>query len=283
MLFTSPLAASLAILLPDMFTFVFVLTAAHHRPPGQGHEPSARRAPPLLQRRSDSSLPPPPATAQASRGGPAAANQPEAPPPLQAAPPQSTGPGHQAGGAKRKTGPQGSAEPGARPAKQQRTDIRECVCPWWSKPYGEQLRLKGDTIAQHLRQVTHKLQRQIARGGQPEWLAAAGSRPDQLCCPLLGILRAPQLEGYRNKNEFTIGLDRQERPTVGFLLGSFVDGYTAVAEPSNCRHTSQVGDALLSDGLTAFPAPEPSFFSTVGEKWQNRVCRLCDVLLPIRN
>jgi hypothetical protein len=35
-------------------------------------------------------------------------------------------------------------------------------------------------------------------------------------------LRSPQIEGYRNKTEFTIGLDQQEKPMVGFLLGAYV-------------------------------------------------------------
>ena len=39
--------------------------------------------------------------------------------------------------------------------------------------------------------------------------------------PLQTIYRSPQLRGYRNKAEFTIGLDGRERPAVGFLLGAY--------------------------------------------------------------
>jgi hypothetical protein len=45
--------------------------------------------------------------------------------------------------------------------------------------------------------------------------------PPQCAVPLPSIIRSPQLEGYRNKAEFTIGLDAAGRPAVGFLLGSF--------------------------------------------------------------
>jgi len=46
----------------------------------------------------------------------------------------------------------------------------------------------------------------------------------QCAVPLQSIVRSPQIEGYRNKAEFTIGLDAQDRPAVGFLLGSFKVG-----------------------------------------------------------
>jgi hypothetical protein len=50
------------------------------------------------------------------------------------------------------------------------------------------------------------------------------SPPPQAALPLPSVLRSPSIEGYRNKAEFTIGLDANERPSVGFLLGSFKVG-----------------------------------------------------------
>jgi tRNA (uracil-5-)-methyltransferase len=60
------------------------------------------------------------------------------------------------------------------------------------------------------------------REEKPAWLTAALHRPGKQALPLPGILRSPQLNGYRNKAEFTIGLDGEERPTAGFLLGNYV-------------------------------------------------------------
>jgi hypothetical protein len=54
---------------------------------------------------------------------------------------------------------------------------------------------------------------------RPAWLQSAapegGSGP-QPVAPLLGVIRSPQLEGYRNKLEMDIVLDEQGKPVVGF-------------------------------------------------------------------
>ena len=63
---------------------------------------------------------------------------------------------------------------------------------------------------------------------------------------LLGILRSPVLDGYRNKSEFSIGLDVNEKPTVGFNIGLFKEGLTAVSGPENCRHISPIAKTLAS-------------------------------------
>ena len=59
-----------------------------------------------------------------------------------------------------------------------------------------------------------------------------------ICCPLDGTLRSPVVNRYRNKTEFTVGLDVEEQPAVGFLLGAFKEGFTAVADASTCPHLS---------------------------------------------
>lgn len=63
---------------------------------------------------------------------------------------------------------------------------------------------------------------------------AHNNNPPQCCVPLPSILRSPSIEGYRNKAEFTIGLDAQERPAVGFLLGSFKVCMCTVAVYNAC-------------------------------------------------
>ncbi len=60
---------------------------------------------------------------------------------------------------------------------------------------------------------------------------AARSGPVFLpAAPLLGVIRAPQIEGYRNKSEFTCGHDAKGDVCTGFLLGN-------MAVSKGCTHT----------------------------------------------
>ncbi|CAK9175108.1 unnamed protein product, partial [Ilex paraguariensis] len=73
----------------------------------------------------------------------------------------------------------------------------------------------------------------------PEWILKSreiGGLP----CNLEGILESPQVNGYRNKCEFSVGYSLQGKPTVGFLLGNFREGVTAVEEPVNCPNVSGI-------------------------------------------
>ncbi|CAI5504308.1 unnamed protein product [Closterium sp. Naga37s-1] len=65
-----------------------------------------------------------------------------------------------------------------------------------------------------------------------------------LPCVFEGIYASPVVDGYRNKCEFSIGPSAASQPTIGFLLGNFRDGVTAVAEPSGCRNISPVAIAF---------------------------------------
>eukprot|EP00798_Chlamydomonas_sp_ICE-L_P031144 gene31144-6284_t len=132
--------------------------------------------------------------------------------------------------------------------------VCEAVCPWWERPYGDQLQDKGKTIANALSRITADVLRSCGRKGQahnatpamaPAWLKELTSSADPQsmsaapCAPLLGIIRSPVIEGYRNKSEFTMGFDINDKPALGFLMGSWTEGITAVADPSPCRHLSR--------------------------------------------
>ena len=71
----------------------------------------------------------------------------------------------------------------------------------------------------------------------PQWLWDARQNGN-VACPLQGIVRSPVLRGYRNKCEFSVGPNREGLATVGFLLGAFKEGYTAIAEPDHCLNVS---------------------------------------------
>lgn len=51
------------------------------------------------------------------------------------------------------------------------------------------------------------------------------------------IQKSPVTEGYRNKCEFTVGIDEDtKKPTVGFRLGSYVTGTVGVAPVAGMKH-----------------------------------------------
>lgn len=58
-----------------------------------------------------------------------------------------------------------------------------------------------------------------------------------LMCNFYGVKPSPVTEGYRNKCEFTVGIDEETGlKTVGFRIGTYADGSTGVAPISELRH-----------------------------------------------
>jgi tRNA (uracil-5-)-methyltransferase len=67
-----------------------------------------------------------------------------------------------------------------------------------------------------------------------------------LCCPMDSIHASPATEEYRNKCEFSIGFDHDNKPCVGFRLGLFRDGSIIVSKPDNCLNVPQEMKAVCS-------------------------------------
>ena len=140
-----------------------------------------------------------------------------------------------------------------------RRDVRDAVCPMWNVPYACQLLRKREKVGEALRQLTRTVVRRCKRMKKshncgdwrwPSWIAQANSR-GEMAAYLEGIVRSPVLDGYRNKSEFTIGPDADGRPTVGFNVGLFKEGVTAIASPEKCRHISSVAK-MLAAGLQSY-------------------------------
>lgn len=89
----------------------------------------------------------------------------------------------------------------------------------------------------------------------PQWLQAVGASGDSKCCTLAPILPAPLTHGYRNKAQFTIGLDAAGVPTAGFRLSRF-EGGTTVASPEGSVHLSPSILAVV-DAANAFLRSSP--------------------------
>ncbi|KAJ1627164.1 hypothetical protein T492DRAFT_842586 [Pavlovales sp. CCMP2436] len=125
---------------------------------------------------------------------------------------------------------------GADGDKRQRT-AEEAVTPLHAVPYEEQLVRKADSIRDVLRELASRLIKAKSGG---EWLSKPIAKAnDGRVCELAPIVRAPVIREYRNKCEFTIGAGADGSPCVGFKLGQFKDGITAIGDPSGCSNVSR--------------------------------------------
>ncbi|PSR86603.1 Zinc finger CCCH domain-containing protein [Actinidia chinensis var. chinensis] len=117
---------------------------------------------------------------------------------------------------------------------------RDVVTPLAYMPYIDQLESKKNNLMQTLKRLTKNARKACPNGvSLPEWILKSreiGGLP----CKFEGILESPLVNGYRNKCEFSIGYSIQGKPTVGFMLGNFREGVTAVEEPTNCPNISRI-------------------------------------------
>ncbi|EGC37059.1 hypothetical protein DICPUDRAFT_94161 [Dictyostelium purpureum] len=111
--------------------------------------------------------------------------------------------------------------------------IEEIVCPWYNIPYEEQLQKKKEQIINILINIKSET-RKDSLHNLPFWLERRDkTREEKMCCPLEEIIASPTIQNYRNKAQYTIGLDENNVPCVGFALGRTGNGVTIVADPSN--------------------------------------------------
>ncbi|KAG2670373.1 hypothetical protein I3760_14G082900 [Carya illinoinensis] len=117
---------------------------------------------------------------------------------------------------------------------------RDVVTPLAHMSYGDQLEHKKNSLMQILKRLTRNARKACPNGvSLPEWILKSreiGGLP----CELEGIIESPLVNGYRNKCEFSAGYSLQGKPTVGFMLGNFREGVTAVEEPVDCPNVSRI-------------------------------------------
>ncbi|KAL4716706.1 hypothetical protein ACJJTC_004825 [Scirpophaga incertulas] len=115
--------------------------------------------------------------------------------------------------------------------------LKDTATPYWNMPYEEQLKLKEKEI----RDVLLKYDNEV-------WKISKERRADieqkrkihnGLSFQLQPIKKSPITEGYRNKCEFTVGIDEETQlPTVGFRLGTYATGTVGVAPIQSIIHIS---------------------------------------------
>ncbi|KAA8544035.1 hypothetical protein F0562_021788 [Nyssa sinensis] len=117
---------------------------------------------------------------------------------------------------------------------------RDVVTPLAHMPYADQLEHKKNSLMQSLKRLTRNARKACPTGvSLPEWILKSreiGGLP----CKLEGVIESPIVNGYRNKCEFSVGYSVQGKPTVGFMLGNFREGVTAVEEPVDCPNVSRI-------------------------------------------
>ncbi|XP_068652636.1 zinc finger CCCH domain-containing protein 24 [Aristolochia californica] len=117
---------------------------------------------------------------------------------------------------------------------------REVVTPLADMSYSDQLEHKKTSLFQTLKRLTRNARKACPDGiSLPEWILLSreiGGLP----CKFEGILESPVVNGYRNKCEFSVGYSRHGKRTVGFMLGNFREGMTAIEEPVNCPNVSRI-------------------------------------------
>ncbi|XP_016995546.2 tRNA (uracil-5-)-methyltransferase homolog A [Drosophila takahashii] len=108
--------------------------------------------------------------------------------------------------------------------KKQRTAV-EATCPLSHIPYEQQLKQKSEEMSALLAKYTQELRRLNPR-----------AKPHLDKFKFQEVLPSPTVDGYRNKNEFTVGKNSAGEVVVGFRLGCYADGSVEVAEVQDLPH-----------------------------------------------
>ncbi|KAL2597418.1 hypothetical protein AAZX31_11G174500 [Glycine max] len=119
-------------------------------------------------------------------------------------------------------------------------NVRDAVTPLAHMAYADQLEQKKSALMLILKKLTRNARKACPNGvSLPEWILKSreiGGLP----CKLEGIIASPIVNGYRNKCEFSVGYSLGGKVTVGFMLGNFREGVTAVEEAVDCPNVSTI-------------------------------------------
>ncbi|KAE9541791.1 hypothetical protein AGLY_003782 [Aphis glycines] len=118
------------------------------------------------------------------------------------------------------------------------------VTPFFNISYKEQLTKKTSSIKNVLMDYSRRLKRIKCGQAIVDWLKKQQNTNNGLPCELLEIQSLKndpeKCVGYRNKCEFTIGMDVENKePIVGFRVGAYNQGKTCVAPIDNILNVPQ--------------------------------------------
>ncbi|CAH0585569.1 unnamed protein product [Chrysodeixis includens] len=122
--------------------------------------------------------------------------------------------------------------------KSQEERLKDATTPYWNMPYEQQLKLKEKEIKNILMKFDNEIWK-IDKSRRND-IESKRKLHQGLSFELKPIEKSPVTEGYRNKCEFTVGIDEETKlPTVGFRLGSYVTGTVGVGPIHAMIHISE--------------------------------------------
>ncbi|KAI8079452.1 S-adenosyl-L-methionine-dependent methyltransferase [Thamnidium elegans] len=117
--------------------------------------------------------------------------------------------------------------------------LADQVTPLHKVPYAEQIAKKHKLGFRYLNTLRKKVNALPELSDEGKAQIAWTNTLKDMDVELLDTIQSPLVNGYRTKCEFTIGRDLSGKKTVGFLLGLYRDGVTAVLNPDDCLHVSE--------------------------------------------
>ncbi|XP_036369132.1 tRNA (uracil-5-)-methyltransferase homolog A isoform X3 [Octopus sinensis] len=145
--------------------------------------------------------------------------------------------------------------------------VRKAVMPLYDLTYEEQLKRKFDDIKNVMKRWTKELLQNCP--DLKTWIYEQKRLYSDSICEILAIQPSPLLTGYRNKSEFTIGTNHEgSEKIVGFRLGSYRDGSSAVGEPSLCAILPEAMKKVAKEEIQAEKEALKEFFS----EGEGKVC-----------
>ncbi|CAG9773523.1 unnamed protein product [Ceutorhynchus assimilis] len=113
--------------------------------------------------------------------------------------------------------------------------IKLSTTPLADVDYQKQLESKQEQVKSILTKLANDLSHQNLE--IKSYIEAQKKKYDGLPCELMQIKHCDQIDGYRNKCEFSVGVNPETNlPTVGFRIGAYVNGTTGVAPVDHLRH-----------------------------------------------
>lgn len=115
--------------------------------------------------------------------------------------------------------------------------IAKSATPFAHLPYDEQLSMKQEMAFN----VLKKLGREVSRlnPGLQDFIRWQKLRRKGSICELDPIIPSPVVDGYRNKCEFTVGVNSDSgAPTIGFRVSSYKEGNISVGPIDDLKHIS---------------------------------------------
>lgn len=154
--------------------------------------------------------------------------------------------------------------------------LNDVVTPLWRMPYQQQLEKKETFVKQFMKQLC----KEIAKNNEyyKSQMMKHRDKSKPLGYTIHPIKPSPITVEYRNKCEFTIGVDPQGNDnTVGFRLGSYRNGDLSVLEPTGCVNITSSMKTIAKELQTCLQSRSTRLsFNPIVRRghWQTAVIRV---------